>query len=145
MNKKKVWVFGAYLAAGLIFMGIGFYLMQQEVEYYDTLVWATGVGLAISAAVNLFREYRGTRPQNRQAYEERLAQQRINMKDERKQSLRQLAVYRTFQIFVLGGLWAGAVLIWLRADRAIAWTIFAIVIGQYLVASVIYKYLCRRM
>ena len=145
MNKKKAWIFGAYLAAGLVFMGIGFYLMGQEVEYYDTLVWATGVGFTVSAAVNLLREYRSTRPQNRQAYEERQLQQRINIKDERKQSLRQLAVYRTFQLFVSGGLLTATALIWLRADRAIVWTIFAIVIGQYLAASVIYKYLCRRM
>lgn len=145
MNKKKAWIFGAYLAAGLVFMGIGFYLMGQEVEYYDTLVWATGVGFTVSAAVNLLREYRSTRPQNRQAYEARQLQQRINIKDERKQSLRQLAVYRTFQIFVSGGLLTATALIWLRADRAIVWTIFAIVIGQYLAASVIYKYLCRRM
>lgn len=62
MNKKKAWIFGAYLAAGLVFMGIGFYLMGQEVEYYDTLVWATGVGFTVSAAVNLLREYRSTRP-----------------------------------------------------------------------------------
>lgn len=145
MNKKKVWIFGMYLAAGLVFLGIGIYLMRQNVEYYDTLVWATGVGLAVSAAVNLFREYRNTRPRNRQAYEEKLAWQKINIKDERKQSLRHLAVYRTFQIFILGGLVAGTVLIWLRADRMIVWTIFVIVIGQYVVASVIYKYLCGRM
>ena len=45
MNKKKAWIFGGVSCGRAGLHGNRFYLMGQEVEYYDTLVWATGLVL----------------------------------------------------------------------------------------------------
>lgn len=142
MNKKKKIVFIIYMVIGLMFIAGGWALNN---DYYSSMVFATGVGFFTSAAINFYREYRNTRPENKAEYEARMKEQSINLKDERKVFLRYKASYRTMQLSVMICFFGAGILAWFKANPVVITVLFVIAVVQYLTASVVYKYFCRKM
>ena len=142
MNRKNVLILGAYLILGAILIVVG---LKIDMDYYSTLIFATGFGMAVNAAANLIREYHRTRPENKADYEQKRKEQRINLKDERKVFLRYKAAYRTMQFSMLVCFFGSGVLAWVRADVKIMTVLFALAVAKYVIASVIYKYFCAKM
>lgn len=142
MNRKKTTILGFDLVAGIIFI-LGGCIMKSD--YYSTLVFAMGVGFSVSAAFNLYREYRNTRPENREKYEAKMKEQAINLIDERKVFLRYKASYRTMQLSIMVCFFGAGILAWFKASTIIITVLFVMALAQYLIASVIYKYFCAKM
>ncbi len=142
MNRKNVLILGAYLILGVVLIAVG---LKIDMDYYSTLIFATGFGMAANAAVNLIREYHRTRPENKAAYEQKRKEQMINLKDERKILLRYKAGYRTMQLSVLLCFFGAGILAWLRVDVKIMTVLFVMAVAQYVIASVFYKYFCAKL
>lgn len=142
MNRKTVTILGVYLIIGVGLIMVG---QLTDFDYYSSMMFGMGVGLCSAAVANLFREYRNTRPENREAYEQKLRQQRINLKDERKVFLRYKAGYRMYQLTTMICFFASAVLALFRVNSMIITALFLTAIGEYAVGTILYKQYCRKM
>lgn len=87
MKKSNLWSGLTYTLLGLVFLLAG-------------LVWETrlsslsvgfGAGMLSSGIVQLVRYRKWTRPENREAYQEKLEAEQIDLRDERKTMLRDRA------------------------------------------------------
>lgn len=142
MNRKNVVILSIYFVAGIVLVIAG---LRLDTDYYSTLIFATGAGLALSAAANLFREYRHTRPEHQPAYEKKMKEQSIDLKDERKVFLRYKASYHTLHISMGICYFGAAILAWLRADATVITVLFVVAVVQYVAALLIYRYFCAKM
>lgn len=142
MKKSDIAVLGCFLVLGAILMIAG---LKTDRDYYSTLLFASGFAMAANALVNLVRKYHNTRPENRAEYERKIKEQSINLKDERKVYLRYKAAYRTMQLTVMVCFFGSGILAWLRGNIVVISVLFAIAVSQYVVAGLIYKYLCSKM
>lgn len=115
-----------------------------QTEYYSTLLFAMGVGLAVNSIVNLLRYYYNTRPENIEAYQEKLHRQSIDLKDERKVQLRNRAGYLTWMIVMTGCFIGSFVAALFQAGSMIVGILAVAAVGQYILATVIYKHLCKK-
>ena len=91
-----------------------------QIEYYGTMLFAMGFGLALGAFVQLVRIYYWSRPERREAYEEKRKAERIDRIDERKQYMRMRAAQVSAQIMLIVLLLLDFVLALLRVE---AWVI----------------------
>lgn len=142
MNKRKTAVLIIYLILGAVLSAAG---CQGNIDYYSPMMFAGGIAMTVSAIWNLFREYWNTRPENQLDYEKKKKEQAISIKDERKTFIRYKASYRTMQLSVLICFFGSAVLALLRANTTVITVLFFMALAQYLVASIIYKYLCVKL
>lgn len=92
MKKSDKIILTVYVIFGIILLAIGIVL---KIDYYSPMISAMGVGLSFSGIMQFIRLYRNTKPENIEAYREKLRQQAIDLKDERKIQLRNRAVYIT--------------------------------------------------
>ena len=88
-----------------------------QVDYYSSMIFAMGFALIFSSIMQFVRHYHHTRPENVEAYRKKVRQQEINLKDERKVQLRNRA----------GCILAG------------------VAVAEYILATIIYRYLCKKM
>lgn len=142
MKKSDKITFGIYIILGIALIMIG---IRIQIDYYSTLIFACGVGMTASSIVQLLRFYHNTRPENIEAYEEKLRRQSINLKDERKIQLRNRAGYLTWFIVMAGCFVGSFVAAVVHAGSLIVGILAGAAIAQYIIATMIYKYLCRRM
>lgn len=84
MKKSNFWcgLISAVLGAGLILAG---FLRETALS---SLICGAGGGLLGSGAAQLLRYQKWSRPENAAAYRERLEQEQIDLRDERKTMLR---------------------------------------------------------
>lgn len=87
MKKSNLWSGLAYVLLGLAFLLAGL-LWETRLS---SLSVGFGAGMLSSGAVQLARYRKWTRPENREAYRERLEAERIELRDERKSMLRDRA------------------------------------------------------
>lgn len=87
MKKSNFWSGLVYALLGLAFLLAG--LMWET--RLSSLCVGFGAGMLSSGAVQLVRYRRWTRPENRDAYRERLEAEQIELRDERKAMLRDRA------------------------------------------------------
>lgn len=142
MKKADKITFAVDIVIGIGLMVTGLVL---SVDYYSSLLFAMGFALTANILVQLARHYYNTRPENIEAYREKTRRQAIELKDERKVRLRNQAGYIT---------WAGTMVLCFIAAfvaalvHAEAWLVgifFGAAVAEYIIAAVIYQYLCRRM
>lgn len=103
-----------------------------------------GFGILVSGLVNIFTQWRMTRPENREKYEERLRRERIESRDEMKTMLRQRAAHLTYIIMFEVLFFTGLVLAFLNAEQWIIILVFALLMVQYLLGVIVYQVLLRR-
>ncbi len=142
MKKNDIIIWGIYIVIGIAMLVIG---VTIEVDYYSSMIFSMGVGLTFSSVLQLVRYYYNNRPENVEAYREKVRQQQIDLKDERKVQLRNRAGYITWAITMaacFAGSFMAAVL---RADSWVIGVLAGAALGEYIVATIIYKYLCSKM
>lgn len=140
-KKDKIWLAGDILI-GVILMVTGVWI---SVDYYSTLIFAMGFGLTCSAVSQFIRHYYHTRPENIEAYREKMRRQEIYLKDERKIQLRNQAGYITWagtMVLCFIGAFVAALL---HSEPLIIGLLAGAAVVQYLAATVVYKYLCKKM
>lgn len=87
MKKSNLWSGLAYVLLGLAFLLAGL-LWETRLS---SLSVGFGAGMLSSGVVQLARYRKWTRPENREAYRERLEAEQIELRDERKSMLRDRA------------------------------------------------------
>ena len=139
-NDKIFWAI--YLMAGVVMIAVG---LKLDIEYYSTLIFAIGVSFAANAVARIAGHWYHMRPGNREKYEEKLRQQQINLKDERKIQLRWRAGYITWCWTLLLCFVGAFVVSLLNGPVTVTAVLFAVAVAEYVAATVIYKHLCRKM
>lgn len=142
MKKNDIIILGIYIVIGIAMVVIG---VTIEVDYYSPMIFAMGFGLTFSSVLQFVRYYYNTRPENVEAYRKKVHQQQIDLKDERKVQLRNRAGYITW-VITMAACFAGAfIAAVLRADSWVIGVLAGIAITEYIVATIIYKYLCAKL
>ena len=67
----------------------------MDVDYYSSIIFAMGVGMTTNSCMQFFRYYHNTRPENVDAYQKKLKEQQIELRDERKNWTQLLVVIPT--------------------------------------------------
>ena len=84
MKKSNLWCGAAYALLGLVFLLAGL-LWETRLS---SLMVGFGAGMLSSGVVQLARYRKWTRPQNAAVYRQRLEEEQIDLRDERKEMLR---------------------------------------------------------
>ena len=142
MKKSDRIFLGIYIMIGVAMIIIA---AVMNVDYYSSMILAMGVGMATSSCIQFFRYYHNTRPENVDAYQKRLKEQQIELRDERKVQLRNRAGYLTWAITMTGCFVAAFIGALLRAELWIISLLIGFAIVEYVAATIIYKFLCKKM
>ncbi len=140
MKDKKP--FTIQLVIGVILIGGG---LITQFDYYSTMLFAMGCGLAFSSIVQTVRIVYWQNPKRQTLFEEKKQEAHINSIDERKQYLRMKAGYVTYQIMTFSLLLIAFVLALFRVEAWVIGMIFSLFIFQWLVGIIVYRILEKRM
>lgn len=140
MKNKLILVIFIIFGIALIIMGA-----TIQIDYYSSLMFAMGVALAGNSIMQFVRYYYNTRPENVELYHEKMRQQTIDLKDERKVLLRNRAGYITWAVTTVVLFWTIFIAVLFRADILIVYVLVGTIAVQFILATMIYKYLCSKM
>lgn len=140
MKDKKPFVI--QFAVGVILIGSG---LLTPFDYYSTMLFAMGCGLAAGAIAQIIRMIYWQNPKRQAEYEEKKREAHINSIDERKQYLRMKAGYVAYQIMTILLLLIAFILALFRAEAWVIGMIFSLFIFQWVVGTVAYRILEKRM
>lgn len=142
MKKSDKITLAIYIVIGIALSVIG---ATIEVDYYSTLIFAMGFAMTFSSVLQFVRYYHNTKPENIEAYRSKIHEQEINLKDERKVQLRNRAGYITWMITMVACFAASFIAALFRAGSVIVCILAGVAVAQYIIATIIYKYLCKKM
>ena len=142
MQKKDKVFWMIYILAGIVIMIIG---INLKAEYYSTLLFAVGFAFVSNGIVRVVGNWYHMRPENREKYQEKLHQQQINIKDERKIQLRHHAGYIAWAATMVLCFVGAFVMSLFQGYTILVTVLFGLAVAEYVAATVIYKYLCRKM
>lgn len=114
-------------------------------EYYANMLRSAGIAWIVSGAIQLRQAYYYSKPEHQAEYEEKQALQRINLKDERKVMLRQMAGHKTYQIMFFALLAVDLLFALLRVEWWITGLLFLLWVGQYVLGVALFRYYEKRM
>ena len=140
MKDRKPFIIEA--AVGVLLIGCSFLV---KVDYYATMVFFTGFGIAGAAVAQLLRAAYWNHPKHREAYEAKKREAHISLVDERKQYLRMKAGHILYQADTWLMLLLAFVLALVRAEAwviALFWLLF---LFQWLAGVVVFRVLEKRM
>lgn len=140
MKKKERVILSIYIVIGISLITIG---IKTDIDYYSTLILAMGFALTVNSVVQFVRFWHNTRPENVEKYQEKIRKQSIDINDERKVQLRNRSGYITWVINMIGFFIAAFIAGLLRTNGLIIGILFGIGVLEYVVAFVIYKYMCK--
>ncbi|OUQ28416.1 hypothetical protein B5E77_03795 [Lachnoclostridium sp. An131] len=142
MKKKDKIFWAVYIMAGMVIMVVG---LKLDIEYYSTLLFAVGFSFVSNGLVRIVGNWYHMRPENREKYQEKLHQQQINLKDERKMQLRWRAGYTAWAATMALCFVGAFVMSLFQGYTVLVAVLFGLAVLEYVGATVIYKYLCRKM
>lgn len=142
MKKIDKIILVLYTIIGIVLIGIG---ITVEIDYYSSLIFAMGVGLLSGGVIQILRYYHNTKPENIDAYHQKLRQQEIELKDERKVQIRNRAGYITWVGTMFACFIASFAAALVHASSVIVGILSAAALLEYIAATIIYKYLCKKM
>ena len=142
MKKKDIIFWAVYIIGGIVMMAVG---LKLDIEYYSTLLFAIGFSFVTNGLVRAAGNWYHMRPENREEYQEKLRQQQINLKDERKMQLRWRAGYIAWSVTVILCFVGAFVMTLFQGYTVFVALLFGLAVLEYVGATVIYKYLCRKM
>lgn len=130
-----------------IFIGIILVIMGLTIQrdYYNSLLVAMGVGLICSSLMQFVRYYHNMKPENVDQYREKERKRAIDLKDERKVQLRNRAGYLVWAATIILLLVAAFIAALFHINSLVIYSLLGTAIAQYVLAVIIYKYLCSRM
>ena len=140
MKDKKP--FMIQFVIGVILIGVG---LSLKIDYYSTMIFAMGGGLALSSIVQTIRIVYWQNPKRQDVYEKKKQEAHINSIDERKQYLRMKAGHVTYQIMTLSLILIGFALALFRVEAWITGMIFLLFVFQWAVGTIAYQILEKRM
>lgn len=140
MKDKKPFII--QFVVGVILIGGG---LLTQFDYYSTMLFAMGCGLASSSIVQIVRIVYWQNPKRQAEYEEKKQEAHINSIDERKQYLRMKAGYVAYQIMTIFLLLIAFILALFRAETWVIGMIFSLFIFQWVVGTAVYRILEKRM
>lgn len=142
MNKRKNWGVIVLFLVGCLLVAAGIVL---DIDYYSSLMIGCGAAMSLNCLANWIREYHYNKPENREAYRQKIKKQKIDSKDERKIYIRYKSGYITWAGFMVIYFITAFVLSLLRVNFLVILFCFVMAVVHYLAATVIYKCLCRKM
>lgn len=140
MNEQKPFII--QFVVGVILGGAG---IITHFDYYSTMLFAVGIGLACSAAVQFIRIIYWKNPKRQDEYMEKKQQAHIDSIDERKQLLRMKAGHITYQIMTLLLLGLAFIFALFRVSPFMIAVLFVLFIFSWLIGTVVYHMLEKRM
>ena len=132
---KKKLPFIIEIIIGIIFICFGYFVI--DTDYYSTLFYAMGFGLAFASCVQLLKIYYYEMPKNKEKLEN------INreiISDERKVFLRMKAGSLVYQLMTFVYLFVAFVLALLHIEAWIIGIIFGLFLLQTFLGIVLYKH-----
>lgn len=132
---KKKLSFIIEIIIGIIFICFGYFVI--DTDYYSTLFYAMGFGLAFASCVQLLKIYYYEMPKNKEKLEN------INreiISDERKVFLRMKAGSLVYQLMTFVYLFVAFVLALLHIEAWIIGIIFGLFLLQTFLGIVLYKH-----
>lgn len=142
MKKSDKIILGIYIVIGIAMIIIG---AVMNVDYYSSIIFAMGVGMTTSSCIQFLRYYHNTRPENVDAYQKKLKEQQIELRDERKVQLRNRSGYLTWAITMIGCFAAAFIAALFRAEAWVVGLLTGLAIAEFVAATIIYQYLCKKM
>lgn len=140
MKGKKSFII--QFAVGVVLISGG---LLTQFEYYSTLLFAMGCGIASSSIVQIARIVYWQNPKRQAIYEEKKQETRINSIDERKQFLRMKAGHVTYQIMTFSLLLIAFMLALFRAEAWVIGMVFLLFVFQWAIGIMVYRILEKRM
>lgn len=140
MKDKKPFII--QITIGIVLIGTGF-LIQSD--YYSSLVFAMGCGLAFSSIVQLLRISYWQAPKRQAEYSARKQEAHINSIDERKQYIRMKAGHVTYQIMAWTLITLAFILTLFHVSAWIIAMLFLLFIFQWIIGMIVYNILERRI
>lgn len=147
MKKSNLW-------AGLLFLVLGLCVLVFSILWVDgtfgSLLGGLGGGLTGSGAVQVWKYWKWTRPENAERYREKLEQEQIDLRDERKEMLRNKSGRYAYLLSMAVCALAAFLVALLGSLEIIAhylpllYVLTAFLVFQYVAGVVIYRRLSRR-
>lgn len=116
-----------------------------NIDYYSSLIFAAGVGLASGAVSQIIRIIYWTSPKHEQEFEARKQEAHINTVDERKRHIREKAGYITNQITAIVLMILMVILALLHVEAWIIGMVLLIFLFQWIVWTITFHRLEKRM
>jgi len=140
MNENKPFVIQLVIGAVLVGAGI-----LTHFDYYSTLLFAIGCGLASSSIVHMARMIYWQNPKRRDEFTKKKQEAHVNSIDERKQLIRMKSGQITYQIMTFSLLGLSFVLALFRVSSLVVALLFILFILNWAVGTVVYHVLEKRM
>lgn len=132
---------------GLLGLGIaciiGACFLQEP--YYANMLRGAGIAWVINSILQLRQYWYYAKPEHQAEYEEKQNARRINMMDERKVMLRQMAGHKVYQIMFFVLLLVDLLFALLRVEWWITGILFLLWLGQYLMGIAAFRYYEKRL
>lgn len=148
MKKRDLWTGVGFAAVGICFL-LGALLFDTAL---DSLFCGFAGAFAVPGIVQIVKYIKWTRPENAPIYHERLEQEQIDLRDERKMMLRDRAGRYAYALGML--LLAGAIVMFSILEilgvvsettgHLMVFFLAAYLLFQYIAGAVIYRLLARR-
>jgi len=142
MKKSDKIMLAIYIVIGIALVIIG---VTIQVDYYSSMIFAMGFALIFSSIMQFVRYYHHTRSENVEEYRKKVRQQEINLKDERKVQLRNRAGYISWAVTMVACFIASFIAALFRAGTLIVCILVGVAVAEYILATIIYRYLCKKM
>ena len=131
-DKKDIKILVIEIIVGIMIAGVGLVILLQNLnsdadsnlDYYTSMCFAFGVGLAFSAGTQILRKIYWNSPKHKEEYEIRTQNAHINSVDERLRDIRARAAYVTYQVMFFSLIVLDFILALLHVD---AWIILMVV------------------
>lgn len=140
VKKMRILIVEAIIGAVIAVIG-----WNINIDYYMSLVFACGFGLAFSSIVQIIRLIYWNSPKHEQEYEARKQEAHINAVDERKQHIRERAGYITCQIMTVTLPVLLFILALLHVEVWIIWMMLLIFLFQCVVWTIAFRKIEKRM
>lgn len=140
MKEKKPLIIE--ILAGMVLICAGLII---KLDYYSTMIFSMGVGIAFASLIQLLRITYWQNPKRYTEYEAKKREAYINSVDERKQYLRVKAGHVTYQIMTFSLLILSLVLALLRVEVWVTAMVFLLFVCQCLLGILAFRILAKRM
>lgn len=142
MKKREKVILAVFVLFGIVLVIAG---LNIQMDYYSSCVIGAGIGVASSSIIQFIRIYHNTKPENIEAYQEKLRKQSVNLKDERLVFLRYHAAYIALIISICLCLFLGVLASLFRAGIIISFGLLGIAVCEIVILLLTYRCLCSKM